>query len=649
MFGSEQQGKPAKKITLDSAEARGLTVIDLGNDWVPYIFSEKTAGVEDHTVNDYRARYIGLANNRVDDDGEKLRAHERNFLELYGIPPTLGVIYREWQEAEAEVQSCLEKAEFDPAVFTRFQGTIAYKGKNSGKKRLRSARYYQQRLDKAMRKKKIAKGDYAAAAEHPELARLHSEWREVQNEVDVIDHAQRRFRCEKLFVGNKGAGKFEKGVYDSPTTHALARFEKKHNIMGWGHFKRDNLDMLGRSQAESMHQRLLRVVEERTVSAAGILEDGSAAAWRKDFRWKDAAGKEHKLRDLSSEATEAVIKALDLATPERARKALDALSDLGGGDEPFAALLIAVELPPLPEYYGPDMKFDVLIDRGDIWYDLPFDDEGNAVSQPRQRTPRWTLYTTYREQHIPIVHWRTTIGSWRNEVHDDGQVYYKYKNSDVGPRVWKEIVAAPTWIPPASTPPAELLKKSYKDGKFATRVNYDEMGPGYKSAYGLVAAYHIKEVFDSEGNWKADFDNGIRTHGSVDYMSILRRYSHGCHRLYNMNAVRLFSFVLRHREFAREGETPLGFGRKINYEGKEYQIRLKSRGYKYRLAEPIPVEVTKGRIRGKRKAPYEDFIKKPGVEYVAPGEEGVDGEEPVEGGEGVDVLTPIAEPPTPAG
>lgn len=81
VFGSEQQGKPAKKITLDSAEARGLTVIDLGNDWVPYIFSEKTAGVEDHTVNDYRARYIGLANNRVDDDGEKLRAHERNFLE----------------------------------------------------------------------------------------------------------------------------------------------------------------------------------------------------------------------------------------------------------------------------------------------------------------------------------------------------------------------------------------------------------------------------------------------------------------------------------------------------------------------------------------------------------------------------------------
>jgi len=82
-----------------------------------------------------------------------------------------------------------------------------------------------------------------------------------------------------------------------------------------------------------------------------------------------------------------------------------------------------------------------------------------------------------------------------------------------------------------------------------------------------------------------------------------------------MNAVRLFSFVLRHREFNREGQTKLGFGRKFEHEGKEFSIRLATRGYKYRLSEPIPVEVTKGRIKGKRKRPLVGYIEKPGVNY----------------------------------
>ena len=194
---------------------------------------------------------------------------------------------------------------------------------------------------------------------------------------------------------------------------------------------------------------------------------------------------------------------------------------------------------------------------------------------------------------------------------NNGEEMYKYKNSDVGERVWKEIVAGPTWIPPASTPPRELLKRRWKDGAVRTLVNYDEMGPGYASAYGLVAAYHIREVKDDQGNVTAEIDNQIRTHGSVDYMSILRRYSHGCHRLYNMSAVRLFSFILQHREFVREGQQRLGFGRDFEWEGNTYNISLKTRGYRYKLARPIPVDVTKGRVQGKRKAPIEGYVPKP--------------------------------------
>ncbi|HEY8378096.1 MAG TPA: hypothetical protein VIK91_16480, partial [Nannocystis sp.] len=102
------------------------------------------------------------------------------------------------------------------------------------------------------------------------------------------------------------------------------------------------------------------------------------------------------------------------------------------------------------------------------------------------------------------------------------------------------------------------------------------------------------------------------THGSVDYMSILRRYSHGCHRLYNMAAVRLFSFILQHRAFVREGQIPLGFSREFTYEDQTFKIQLKTRGYRYKLVEPIAVDVLEGRIRGKRKKPIEGYIPKPG-------------------------------------
>lgn len=608
------RGAEPRKLEIAQAESAGYTVIDLGNSWVPYIFSEKTTDKADTQANDYRQRYIDLANDRVDADGEKLAKHERNFLELYGIPPTLQVVHGEWRTAEQEIQPCLDAAGFDPAVLQSFSGVIAYSKKTAGD--AKKARRLKASLEKAMKKAKLDPTDLESAKDHPKLGNAYAAWKELQTKVDVIDHAQRRLRCEKMFISAEGVGKYEPGVFDGATTHALAAFEKKHAIMGWGHFTPQNLAMLALSQPESLHRRLLRVVDERTVAGAGILEDGSAAKWKPSFRWKDSQGKEHPLRDMVSEARAAVTAALDLATPESARKQLDRLGDLSGGN--FDNLLVAVKLPPPPEYYTENMKFDVVIDRGDVWYDFPFDAEGNRLAQPRERYPHFTLYAVTGEQKIPLVHWRTTIGSWRSEMYN-GVEHYKYKESDVGDRVWKDIVAAPVWIPPATTPPRELLKRKWKDGKVRTLVNYAEFGPSYTSAYGLVAAYNIKEIKNADGTWKADFDNGVRVHGSVDYMSILRRFSHGCHRLYNMSAVRMFSFILAHREFTREGQIKLGFGREFQHEGATHKISLKTRGYRYGLAEPIPVHVLEGRIRGDRKSPVDGYIPKP-TPAAAPGD-----------------------------
>ena len=101
----------------------------------------------------------------------------------------------------------------------------------------------------------------------------------------------------------------------------------------------------------------------------------------------------------------------------------------------------------------------------------------------------------------------------------------------------------------------------------------------------------------------------------MDYNSILRRYSHGCHRLYNHLAIRMFDFVLRHVEFTRVGQTTAGFSRVGEVDEESFTITLRSRGYKFELLKPVPVVVLRGRVRGTQRSPIEHYMPKPDVEY----------------------------------
>ena len=127
----------------------------------------------------------------------------------------------------------------------------------------------------------------------------------------------------------------------------------------------------------------------------------------------------------------------------------------------------------------------------------------------------------------------------------------------------------------------------------------------------IVMGIHLKQLPGG-----GLFDNQIRTHGSVDYTSIARRFSHGCHRLVNNRAVRLFDFVLHHRPFARLGNVPLvRFKKQLKVDDKDYEYELKTRGYYYELTPPVPVMVTEGKIMGAVKKPITAYVRKPGVDY----------------------------------
>ncbi|HVH97076.1 MAG TPA: hypothetical protein VM869_00115 [Enhygromyxa sp.] len=189
-----------RKLDIAQAEARGYTVIDLGDAWRPYIFTHKTPGVEDFGENVYAARYSDLANDRTDADGDPLAEHEHNHLEHYGIPPTLAVVLEEWRGL-AEIEQCLSEAGYDGSHFDPSVGAIAY-AKKAGAKRLKSWRWAKTKLEKDMRKaglgEAVEAGNYAAAAELPDLKKSYEYFRSFDREVQIIRNAQIRFRCEKL-------------------------------------------------------------------------------------------------------------------------------------------------------------------------------------------------------------------------------------------------------------------------------------------------------------------------------------------------------------------------------------------------------------------------------------------------------------------
>src|SRR5262249_57085273 len=74
----------------------------------------------------------------------------------------------------------------------------------------------------------------------------------------------------------------------------------------------------------------------------------------------------------------------------------------GHGRADFAWLKVAARLPPLPEYYGPAMELSAEIDRGDVWYDFPFDAKGQRLPQPREHFPTFTLYVKWRGGEGPL-------------------------------------------------------------------------------------------------------------------------------------------------------------------------------------------------------------------------------------------------------
>jgi hypothetical protein len=593
-------GSKPQAVRDDDARLAAYAIIDLSDDFVPYLFQEKTPGGQDFKKNDYRQTYTNIANDITDESGKPLAAGDHNYVELFGIPPSLSVLRNRFTDDAVKV--CYGKLRGQ--VLRGYRGTVRYEGGKGARAVLDRYKELKSKVRRAMRQ--------TGARNVTQLrkrgkAYLVKRYRLYQTKLAVVNQAQLRLVCEGLYRPGEHVSRL---VFGHSMHQALARFEHKHMLTGWAQLSGKTLRILGRSPLANNFAAFKRVLRERVVHSLGIIEDGSALSTGSYTKASKRRGRRQpKGLNLVGDYTHRLMAAMDLETPD---KALAFFKQHPASL--FKRFRVAVKLPPRPSYYSRNMRFEVVIDRGDVWYDPPYYPSGKQRGFFRRNRPTLTLYSVVGKRRIPLVRYNTTIGGWRTEWRD-GKEYVAYKGSDVGPRLWRDIVAGPVWIPPATTSPKSLLKYERKGKRWVRRVNREEIGPSYASAYGLVAAYHIEETRTRRRvAWK---DNGIRTHGSVDYRSILTRYSHGCHRLHNHLALRLFSFVVRHSKYVRRGQVPLAYAKRFSVRGRSYRIKLHTRGYYYTLRHPVRVMVTEGRIMGKQKTPIEHYLRKPGVNYGA--------------------------------
>ena len=583
----------------------GLLIYDLGEAWTPYLFSEGEPVVAGKAASSaYRPTYLALARGEFPDDLHGERAKDDKYLELYGILPTLHLV-RQRMRASAKL-TCVKDLDLTP--LQTFNGVTTYTSNPVARREAKLYAFVKARTLDVMNQQQVA------TPEEVDTSGLSNRDRDAVTryvamtpERLAIEAMQQRMKCEGYYAGK---GRYIKGVMDWATHEALAEFERRHRVFSWGFIGKDSQVPLRMQALEAEREAVLRVLTERAIHTAGIIEDGSistlANGTARTFLGND--GQTHPIPNLAASLRDDLIDAFGLQTPESTLAWLESLGELPKGEHRY----VAIHMVALPEYYSAEMQLTLDYDRGDVWYDFPFNDQGQEIPQPVQRRPQVTVSTYYNGKKIPLARYGTTIGGWRTEL-VNGVSMWKYKNSPVGPRAWEEIVAGPVWLPPDGTPPEALLVRNPKrklpsDPEYL--VNYHETGPSYASAYGLVAAYHRTFFRKADGSVVLGLDEGIRTHGSVDYMSIMRRHSHGCHRLHNHIALRLMSFVLSHRPHDRMGQEPASFKKPIVYKDLPYLVDIRQGGYVFKLKSPLFVNVEEGRIRGQLKAPIGIAIPK---------------------------------------
>ncbi|CAN5375159.1 hypothetical protein BH11MYX1_BH11MYX1_02380 [soil metagenome] len=562
------------------AAPSSTTVIDLRDAWTPVLFAVQPDG----SAPDFRASYLALALER-DTAGKPLPANLA-LAELYGVVPSLAIVRERFTQTAR--YACHAKIDSSPmAKLTRPYGEeLASNVKFSNRQRTL--------LGAVLERVRVQHGlpDYTTLANDRELADTYVRWQAADELYRGIVAAQQHLKCEGLLTEEEIDGTFSWAF-----GQALEQFERRNFLIPNGRLDPDTRAALATDPRELDFRFALRVLRERVTDATALIDDGTAGLGPQPIlgRMLDPAamrgvhGHDRSLAnaapDLISATTEAAARQLGWIDPA----ATSAWLAKHGG-----RARVALALPPRPAYYAAHMDLSAEIDRGDVWYDE------QAVPRVAWRRPALILYAQDGATKRALVRWPTTIGGWA-DVRVGGVLTKRWKESDVGPREWRQLYAAPTWLPPDTTPDDELVRWVGK-GKWELKKTI--MGPGPLSAFGMIRLPHERAVKMKNGIVQY-VDNGIGTHGSAVVTSLLNGTSHGCHRLYNHMAIRLGGFLLHHRDHVVKGQQPEHYRRQVSV-GGGFNARIDTRGFMFELTPPVHIDVLPGTIRSTRKVPPAD-------------------------------------------
>ncbi len=531
--------------------------LDVGEAWVPRIFAQESQ---------FAQTYVALAQERFEDVEEGLgqRAVRDRYLEVYGIPPTLSVL-RE-RMAQIETQACIERIDYDAiGAFVDGDTTQAGFGEWPASVEADIERWAFAEIE---RHQVLRVSDLPGGQDSRRLALVQS----LNNWRSGLVAVRQRLHCEGFLRGALPTSPH----LDWKTRASIEEFARRHRIYARDEFGPKTLDALRTPPLELERRALVRVLAERARVDWGILEDGTGG------------GND----EVESIATH-IEALLDIGTVDGARRFLQGL-----GEHIPDHQLIPVEDFALPDDYSANMDLHIVVDRGDVRYDAPFNPDGTPiVFPPLAQRPMLRVFVGTGDDERLLVEWPTTIGGWREEVDRTGATVWAYKQSAIGDGIWQHIVAAPVWLPPTSTPNETLVQTIDDDDNGHNIIRRTLLGPGYASAYGLVAAIHRRRGRNGY------VDDGIRTHGSVDYTSVFGDFSHGCHRLQNHRAVALFSFILAHRPHRYEGPVSVDYRRDVDLGDRVETLRIEQRGERFVLTPPVPFRVLEGRVVGDRERP----------------------------------------------
>ena len=297
-----EEGKE-RYISESDAKTQGYDIIDLRDQWTPYIFTTKANSEGEELEHSYREIFVNLANDVGDNGGQPIGKDEFNFLEVFGIPPSFGVI---WERVNREVnEPCYREIEYDKI---KAAVSIRFGNRSRQKKYRKKVKRAERVVERAMNKYVVdSYEDLLKVA--PKYKSEVKELNKYQTQIEAIRNIEKRLDCD---LHTHPRYRHKEGRLDQGLRLAIRRFQRKHKLYEYANLKSDTIDALATPTHVSNYLSFRRAVMERVIEVAGILEDGTVnrKGTLKTYLGND--GQRHEVRNLVQEFTDATLSQLNL-------------------------------------------------------------------------------------------------------------------------------------------------------------------------------------------------------------------------------------------------------------------------------------------------------------------------------------------------